>query len=278
MGPETASGEIRSLVKALAILDCFDADHPQLGVREIARQLNMSTSTAGRLLATLRSAGVLGQDSTTRLYRIGSKVLSWSAVYMHGLDVREKARPMLEELHQLTQETVNLYILDGIDRVCVERFESSQRIRVIVQIGERMPLYAGSAGKAILAFAPAELVEQILEKPLERMTDNTITSPKRLLEELQSVRNCGYAVSRAERFTDAMGLAAPIFDAAGNVIAALNVSGPLVRFTDAEVAKYAPKVVQLANQVSQSLGYIDPHGLSNGVKDDRNPYRRVSIR
>jgi len=181
---------------------------------------------------------------------------------MHGLDVREKARPMLEELHQLTQETVNLYILDGTERVCVERLESSQRVRVIVQIGERMPLHAGSAGKAILAFAPAKLVERILEKPLERMTDNTITSPKRLLEELRSVRNCGYAVSRAERFTDAMGLAAPIFDAAGNVTAALNVSGPLVRFTDAEVAKYAPKVVQLANQVSQSLGYIDPHELS----------------
>lgn len=266
MGPQTASGEIRSLVKALAILDCFNADHPQLGVREVARQLNMSTSTVGRLLATLHSADVLSQDPTTRLYRIGSKVLSWNAVYMHGLDVREKARPMLEELHQLTQETVNLYILDGTERVCVERLESSQRVRVIVQIGERMPLYAGSAGKAILAFAPSELVERILEKPLERMTDNTITSRKKLLEELRSVRNCGYAVSHAERFTDAMGLAAPIFDATGNVIAALNVSGPLLRFTQTEVAKYAPKVVQLANQVSKSLGYIDPHELSKRSK------------
>src|SRR5512141_2439893 len=105
MGPHTTSGEIHSLAKAFAVLDCFNAEQPELGVREIARQLNMSASTAGRLLVTLHSAGVLSQDPSTRLYRIGSKVLTWSAVYMHGLDVREKARPMLEELHQLTQET-----------------------------------------------------------------------------------------------------------------------------------------------------------------------------
>ena len=94
------------------------------------------------------------------------------------------------------------------------------------------------------------------------MTDNTITSRKKMLEELESIRKCGYAVSHAERFKDAMGLGAPIFDATGNVIAALNVAGPLLRFTDAQVEKYAPKVIELANQVSQSLGYVGPHQLS----------------
>jgi IclR family transcriptional regulator, KDG regulon repressor len=258
MRPKPVPGEIHSVVKAFAILDCFSADQPQLGVREIARRLNMSTSTTGRLLMTLHAAGILSQDPNTRLYRMGSKVLSWSSVYMNGSELRDKVYPFLEELHRLTQETVNLYVLDGIERVCAERIESPQRVRVIVQVGERMPLYAGSAGKAILAFAPPELVDRILEQPLKRMTDNTITSRKKLLEELQVVRDCGYAVSRAERFADAMGLAAPIFDAAENVIASLNVAGPLLRFTDAEVAKYAPKVMQLADQASRSLGYVRP--------------------
>jgi DNA-binding IclR family transcriptional regulator len=180
---------------------------------------------------------------------------------MNGLDVREHARPMLEELHRLTQETVNLYVLDGLERVCVDRIESSQRVRVIVQVGERMPLYAGSAGKAILAFAPSTLVERILEKPLERMTDNTITDPAKLREDLRSIRNHGYATSYSERFTDVLGLAAPVFDATGNVIASLNVAGPLVRFGDAEVAKYAPEVMRLAQEASQSLGYIAPNPL-----------------
>jgi DNA-binding IclR family transcriptional regulator len=163
---------------------------------------------------------------------------------------------MLEELHRLTRETVNLYVLDGDERVCVDCIESPQRVRVIVQVGERMPLHAGSAGKAILAFARPELIEQILERPLERMTPQTITSRKKLLAELQHIRDCGYAVSLGERFVDAIGLAAPIFDAHGNVVAALNVAGPNMRFTDAEVEKFAPKVIQLANQASRGLGYI----------------------
>jgi DNA-binding IclR family transcriptional regulator len=262
MNRRTAQGQVRSLVKALAILDCFSADRPELGVSEIARQLGMPTSTVGRLLITLHSAGVLSQDPTTQRYRIGSKVLSWGAVYMNGLDVREKARPMLEELHRLTQETVNLYVLDGLERICVDRIESPQRVRVIVHIGERMPLYAGSAGKAILAYVPSAVVERILERPLERMTDNTITDPDKLLEELRSIRNHGYAISRSERFTDVLGLAAPVVDATGNVVASLNVAGPLVRFGDAEVTKYAPKVMQLAKDVSQSLGYVAPNPLS----------------
>ena len=262
VSPTTAQGQVRSLVKALAILDCFSADRPELGVSEIARELGMPTSTVGRLLGTLHSSGILSQDHSTQRYRIGSKVLSWGAVFMNGLDMRAKARPLLEELHHLTQETVNFYALDGLERVCVDCIESPQRVRVIVHIGERMPLYAGSAGKAILAYVSSVLLGRILEKPLERMTDNTITDADKLLEELRSIRRNGYAVSHAERFTDALGLAAPVFDATGNVVASLNVAGPLVRFGDAEVAKYAPKVMQLANEVSQSLGYIGPNPLS----------------
>ena len=258
MSLRTAQGQVRSLVKALAILDCFSADRPELGVSEIARELGMPTSTVGRLLVTLHSSGILSQNHSTQRYRIGSKVLSWGAVYMNGLDMRAKARPLLEELHRLTQETVNFYALDGLERVCVDCIESPQRVRVIVHIGERMPLYAGSAGKAILAYVSSALLERILENPLERMTDNTITNPDRLLEELSSIRHHGYAVSHAERFADALGLAAPVFDATGNVVASLNVAGPVVRFGDAEVAKYAPTVIQLANQVSQSLGWINP--------------------
>lgn len=254
--PKSPAGEIHSLVRAIAILDCFRGDQPELGVREIARRLNMSSSTVGRLLATLCSSRILVQDPTTRLYRIGSKVLSWGAVYTDSLDVRQHARPMLEELHRLTNETVSLYILDRDERVCVERIESPQRVRVIVRVGERMPLHAGSAGKAMLAFAPSEILQSILARPLEKMTNNTITNQKKLVQELLHVKQCGFAVSHAERFTDALGLAAPIFDTNGNVIAALNVAGPNTRFTDAKVEEFAPKVIQLAGQISHLLGYV----------------------
>ncbi len=253
MSSKTAPGEINSLVKAIAILDSLDDEHPQMGVREVARRLNISTSTAGRMLSTLHRAGLLSQDPTTRLYRMGSKVLTWASVFTEGLDLRSKARPMLEELHRLTRETVNLYVLDGVERVCIDNIESPERVRVIVRVGEHMPLHAGSAGKAMLAFAPPSLIDQILANPLERMTSNTITDPKALLQELASIRKAGYAVSHGERFSDALGLAAPVFDASGNVTAALNVAGPRLRFEN-QVKKFAPKVVLFAHQISLALG------------------------
>lgn len=250
-----SASETQTLIHAIEILDCFSAAHPLLGVREIARQLDMSRSTVGRLLVTLCSAGVLSQDATTRRYMMGPKVLTWSAVYTSGLDIRDKARPALEELHRLTRETVNLYLLDGNERVCLDFIESPERVRVVVRRGERMPLHAGSSGKAILAFMLPELAKPILSKPLERMTPNTITNRRTLAKELASIRKQGYAVSRGERFGDALGLAAPIFDASGKVVAAINVAGPNMRFTNAEIEKYASKVMQLAAQISQALGF-----------------------
>jgi len=250
------ASETQTLARAIAILDCFSATHPQLGVREIARQLDLPRSTVGRLVATLCAAGVLSQDPTTRRYKMGPKVLTWSAVYTSGLDIRDKARPALEELHRLTQETVNLYLLDSNERVCLDFIESPQRVRVVVQRGERMPLHAGSAGKAILAFLPPERVKQILAKPLERMTPNTITNRRKLVKDLATIRAQGFAVSHGERFSDALGLAAPIFDANGKVVAALNVAGPVMRFTDADIQKLAPKIMQLAMRISRALGYL----------------------
>ncbi|MBM3130594.1 MAG: IclR family transcriptional regulator [Chloroflexi bacterium] len=249
------TSETQTLTRAIAILDCFSPEQPQLGVREIARRLDLSRSTVGRLLATLCVEGVLTQDPATRQYLMGPKVLTWSALYTGALNLRDQARPTLEELHRLTRETVNLYVLDGTERVCADRIESPERVRVVVRPGERMPLHAGSAGKAILAFASPDLIKRVLAQPLEKMTRHTIVNRRALLKELTAIRARGYAISRGERFEDALGLAAPVFDSDGNVIAALNVAGPNNRFTDALVARFAPRVMQLAAQISRALGY-----------------------
>ena len=255
---KTASGETQSLWRAIAILDCFQPNKSELGVREIARQLEMSTSTVGRLLVTMHSAGILSQDPASRRYHIGPKVLTWSSVYSNGLGIRDKARPALEELHRLTNETVSIYIIDRDERVCLDRIDSPERVRVVVHLGERMPLHAGSAGKAILAFMAPDLRDQVLStKPLERLASNTIINRNSLLKELSKVRKCGYAISHSERFEDVIGLAAPIFDAGGNVVAALNFGAPTMRFSERAITKFIPKIKQLAYQISQALGYLE---------------------
>ena len=251
-----ALGEMQSLSRAIAILDCFTVENPQLGVREIARQLEMSASTVGRLLASLNTLGLLSQDPSSRLYRLGPKMMGYSMVYTVSLDIRASARPMLEELFRLTNETVSLYVLAGDQRICADCIESSERLRVVVRAGEHMPLHAGSSGKALLAFMPPEDAERILSKPLQAMTTRTITDRVSILEDLKAIREKGYAVSHGERFEDVIGVAAPVFDRTGKVVAALNVAGPGMRFTDACVEKYRTTVVDFANQLSRLLGYV----------------------
>lgn len=250
-----AAGEMQSLSRAMAILDCFTIENPQLGVREIARQIDMSVSTVGRLLASLNALGLLSQDPASRLYRMGAKVMAYNMVYTATLDIRGSARPMLEDLYRLTNETVSLYILAGDKRVCADCIESSERLRVVVHIGEHMPLHAGSSGKALLAFMPGEDVEQVLSKPLEKMTPRTVTSRESLLAELTAIRAKGYATSHGERFEDVIGVAAPVFDSTGMVVAAINVAGPSGRFTDQVVAKHLPRLMEMAKQISRLLGY-----------------------
>lgn len=251
-----ASGEMQSLTRAVSILDCFSVEKPHLGVREIARQLDMSVSTVGRLLASMNTLGLISQNPATKLYRIGAKVMPYSLIYTSSFNLRESAMPMLEELYRLTNETASLYVLEGDQRVCAACIESSERLRVVVRVGEHMPLHAGSAGKALLAFMPPAEVERILARPLEKMTPKTVTEREILIRDLEDVRAKGYSVSHGERFEDVIGVAAPIFDSASKVVAAINVAGPALRFTDQVVAGHIPALLRLADRISELLGSV----------------------
>ena len=248
--------QIQTLSRAIAVLDCFTQERAELGVREIARMVNLSSSAAGRLLVALKDKGILSQNPVTRGYSMGVRVLSWANVYNTTLDVRLKAIPAIEELHQTTRETISLYILEGNERVCVERLESPQSVRIVQRVGRRLPLYAGSAGKAIMAFLSPERQEQILQNTeLVPLTSKTITDPVELRKEIKKAHNQGCAVSFGEWVEDAAGVAAPILSRDGKVIGALAISGPMSRFTKENVARYCVDVKRVAAQISESLGY-----------------------
>ena len=251
-----ATTETQSLHRAIAILDCFRDIQPQLGVREIARQLDLHPSTVGRMLATLTSLGILNQDQETHRYRMGSKVLRWSSVYMSNVDLRIEARPYLEELHRVTQETVHLDIPDGVSRICIDRIESPHRLRWVANIGERMPYYASASGKVMLAFMPSQLQKSIVKNtPMERLTPNTTTDPKVLFQELEVIKKQGYALSEGERVEGVSCVAAPIFEPAGKVIGGITISGPVTRFSEQKIKEYAKLIMRATRELSTSMGY-----------------------
>ena len=248
--------KIQTLERMVSILDCFSLDKPALGVREVARKTTLSPSTTGRIMAYMKEMGILNQDPETHLYMMGSKVLAWAGIYMVTSDVRTIALPVMVRLQEQTRETISLYILEGSERVCVERLESPETVRIVARVGRRIPLYAGSAGKVFLAFMPEHRREMILRDiDLVPMTARTITDVDALRANLSQIREKGYAVSRGEWIIDASGTAAPIFDQKGQITAAISISGPGQRFTDEKIKEMAHLLVKEAAQISFELGY-----------------------
>lgn len=249
------------LRRVVVILDCFTADQPRLGVREVARLTGLSASTAGRIMAELKDLGILQQNSTTRTYSLGSKILAWSGVYMDSLDLRTMALPLMEELRRATYETISLYIMDGYERLCVERMESHQNVRMTSRVGHRLPLYAGSAGKAMLAFLPEAKIKEILRNTdLKPYTSQTITDPDLILAELEKIRQRGYATSVGEWVSEAAGVAAPILKQGAEVVGALSISGPSSRFEPEKIVQYGNAAVRAAGQLSHMMGFLQNNG------------------
>ena len=249
--------ETQSISRAIAILDCFRDIQPELGVREIARQVELHPSTVGRLLVTLTSLGILNQNKDTQKYRMGSKVLRWGAVYMSNIDLRTESRPYMEELHKLTKETIHLDIPDGATRICIERIESPQSLRWVPRIGERKPYYASAGGKVMLAFfSPTQRSEILQSESLEQLTAKTTTNPKVLKQEFDLIRERGFSISEGERVEGVSCVAAPIFDGSQKIIGAITISGPTTRFSAKKIQEYAQLLIQATRKISQAMGYL----------------------
>ena len=243
------------LMHAFTLLDCFSLEQPELGVREAARLTGLSTSTSGRLMASLKEMGLLKQNPTTRAYSLGTKVLEWAGVVSATLDIRTKALPYMSELHRNTHETISLYVPEGSDRLCVERLESIYHVRIVSWVGRRLPLHAGSAGKAMLAFMPEDQREALINTmELKPFTEKTITDRTVLRAVLAETRRQGYAISHGEWVLEASGVAAAILNSRAEVVAALCISGPSQRFSEDRLPLFIEEVTRAASQVSKDIG------------------------
>ena len=249
------TNETQSIIRAIAILDLFDSEHPELGVREIARQVDYHPSTVGRILITLTTLGILSRDKSNHRYKMGAKVLKWGAVYLEGLNLQAITRPVMEELRLKTNETVSLYVPSEDERVLIERLESTHFIRVVAQVGQRMPLYAGASGKVFLSFLPPDKREKILKNmKIERLTSETIVDIAELRKQIKQIQENGFAVSRGERVEGAYSVSAPLFDFRNQVVGAISISGPTNRFSDEKIVEYSGLLVKATNQISKAMG------------------------
>jgi len=253
-----ASAEHQYINRIFSLLDCFSSEKSELGVREAARQLNISPSTCGRLLSELRDEGILIQNSDTRTYSLGGRVIRWARAYTGSSDLRKNAYPFMEQIYHETNETVSLYTAEEFDRVCVERIESSKTVRVAEPIGTRIKIFTGSGGKSILAFRSEEEIEQVFEyaRSLPKY-QNSNDYFDQLSEEFKKIREQGYAISHGEWESDVSGIGAPIFNERGIPVGSISISAPTHRFLDSKILEeYAKILVSKVSKISRELGYI----------------------
>lgn len=232
------------------MLAAFDVSHPELSLAEISRRSGLPLTTAHRLVRDLTRWGAL-ERSGTGSYHIGLRLWEVASLAPRGIPLREAALPYLEDLYEATHENVQLAVREGLEVVYLERLLSRSSVRVLTRVGGRFAIHATGVGLVLLAFGPADLQEQVLAGPLETWTPKTISDPRRLRAILAEVRRNGYSVSDGQVTLDALSVAAPIRDAADDVVAAVSLVVPAA---GAQPRALAPALLAAARGISRTLG------------------------
>jgi len=251
--------------RALAMLEAVAQEAEGLSNADISRKLKIPKSSASYILRTLETQAYLKRDLLTGKYRVGLKILSLSRGALSGIDVREVALPVMRRLTEKTNLTCHLAILDGPEAVYIEKVEPQGFLRVDTWVGRRMRVHATSVGKALVAHISQDRLTKILEQAgMEKRTAKTITTPARLLKELEKVRAQGYAVDDEENNLGARCLGASIFDQYGEVAASLGLSGTTNQVNAQTIPRIVEALKDAARHVSMQLGYRAPSRRVSG--------------
>lgn len=242
---------LRTVQRALDILNTFSLEQSELTLTEIALQVSLAKSTTTRLLTTLENNGLITKDPATLKYKLGHKLTYLGYVANRSTQLGGVALPVMKALRDQTRETVNLYMLDSESRVCIEQVEGLQSLRHLVQIGQKLPLWAGAGGKVLLAFQSESFQQNIrrLVHPEARWND--------LERELREIVIQRCASSQNDREVGSSAVAAPIFAVDGSVRYCLSVSGPTQRFSVDLIKELKVLVKRGASQISETLGFED---------------------
>jgi DNA-binding IclR family transcriptional regulator len=247
--------EVKGVKRALVVLSCFTLEAPELSLIEICSQTKLPKATVHRLLATLAQSKFIVQDPATSKYRLGYKLMMMGAIARSQINYLGKAEPIFRDLVQEIDETIAVASLDGDHHVCTLVVEPERPVRVTTTVGVRRPCYFGSAGLVLLAYQSSAFLDETLPSDkLEAFTVWSITDPAEYRRRLLSVRDHGYGIEKGEAFPDVTGLAAPIFDHQGNLVAAASIVAPTHRVPDDRIWVLLKKLMEATNHISRELG------------------------
>jgi DNA-binding IclR family transcriptional regulator len=246
---------VRAVERALQILGCFDDEHPERGISEIAQVAGLHKATAYRIVTTLVNYGYLEWIPESQKYKLGLELSNLGYQVIRRMDLRTEALPYMKKMVQEWDETCDLSIFDQGRVFYLEVLRGNHALTIAAAVGQRLPAHCTASGKLFLAYLPPEELNAVLKQPLTAYTDNTITSPELLRDQLEVVRERGYSVDNEEYEVGICAVSAPIFNRGGAVIAAIGGPCPVSRMTPERITEIAEAFKEAGQAISRRMGY-----------------------
>lgn len=251
-----AEVKVKSLQKALKILECFSTNTPELGITQISEILSLNKSNTHNIITTFEQLGYIEKNERTGKYRLGLKMLEFAFVINENLGYQRAVHKILARVAKEVNSTIYfgipkedkvIYILASYP----DTEEYDYPIRSIM--GEKAPLYCTGIGKAMLAFMPDEALEQVMRCPRHKVLDNTIVDEDELRRELLLTRKRGYSIDNTEHELGVKCVGVPVFNSKSELVAGLSVSGSAGSFTQQQIEKYAKILMEASFQIRERL-------------------------
>jgi len=246
---------IKSIDKALDLLEFLSVNEQETGITEISKNLHLGLSTVHRILFTLKSRGYVIQNLNTRKYRLGIKLFTLGYAVQNIKHLVEITKPYLRQLSQSTNETANLAILEGKEVIYLAKAESSEVLTTNIKVGTILPAHCTALGKVLLAFISDQEFDILYkaDESLPSLTSKSISSLEGLKKNLKKVKEQGCAVDREEYKVGINCFAVPVINNEDIAIMAISITGPASRFTIDEMEKVKGKLMTISKEISNQL-------------------------
>lgn len=252
---KTELSTVQSVDKALMVIELLMRRGESLSAREIALRTGINRTTGHRLLNALIHRGWIEKETTSALYRISLRFLVLSNLAYQQRDVLTAMRPALQELSDLSRETVHVGVLDGFDLIHVDKIDSPERVGVSSKIGTRVSPHGAALGKAILACSPGDFVASYAEYAARLPEPDTLRDSQWLIDEIDRTRLRGYAVDDEEDSIGVRCIGSAIIAGNGEPVFAISITGPAGRFTMDRARQCAPALIETAETLSRDFGW-----------------------
>lgn len=247
---------MQTINRTIQVLKSFSSDVKELSLAQLHHKLGLSKSSLQRILNTLVIHGLLEKDNHRKTYKLGMELYYLGNLVEEHSHLITTVKPYLKNLRDRLGENVYLNIIEKNERKCIAFEKANHLLMTISHLGQTSPLYAGASAKLLLAYlSQKEIDEYIQGNNLESITEKTIIEKLTLSEELEIIREKGYAISFGERIPGVCSVSAPIFNRKNQIIASVSISAPMVRVTDEVINTFISEIKEMSYQISNALKF-----------------------